>query len=797
MMNDYDFLYALDSTKARTVYARVTLLNFDESPIEAIEGKITSGSINVDGASAVRRSCSFSMVAAVIDTSAYSWGLHSKFSFEVGLENPFYGNPVSPYSTRPRIIWFKQGIFVCTSYSSSISPSGYTINLQGEDKMCLLNGDIGGTLTALSTDFGQVENISYEYEEQPQVDAALYRAGKYYYLDKDGKYKLDTGNTFMGDRSYYKRIVVSNKEKIWIGDIIRELVHVYGNEPYNNILINDIEQYGVELWEYRGDQTLFMVISKATHEIEQLILDDETQIRKITDESTGKYELVPLYTLLSDDSFKFASLNTLSADSKSFDNAGFSLIGLPNAHNDSKEYGYLLKFDYGDLVGYHQTLLTYPGELTAAVGSAITGVLDNITKIFGNFEYFYDLDGHFVFQKKRSIVQTTSTGLVSTYEYLNGTEKLKDGVIFNHALMDELTSYNFQNSELFTQMSITPQITKLKNDFSVWGTRDAVDGKSLPVHYRFLISERPVKYTSIRDGQTYYTSYAEGKDPVDWRELIYQMALDYYEYNTDDNFLYRVGAANPVYYPTGYTGYEMLYSDMQAFWRQIYKPENQWVMEQASVTEKSFASMKSELYVAKNGDYYHLSAEEGYDANQRYYRNVEKSTSDGRWHIDVKDNPTAINFWLDFCDSGELARFSVQNMGDRPKAVNDSTVKSIYYEEAPNVLLVFPDELLDRTMTGYTYLTINRSMQDYFTIASTGKSAKEALTAMLNESAFITESATFTSVPIYYLDVNTKIQVVDSTRGINGEYLVSKLTIPLTYNGTMSITATNIIDNIY
>jgi hypothetical protein len=57
----------------------------------------------------------------------------------------------------------------------------------------------------------------------------------------------------MGDRSYYKRIVVSNKEKIWIGDIIRELVHVYGNEPYNNILINDIEQYGVELWEYRGD----------------------------------------------------------------------------------------------------------------------------------------------------------------------------------------------------------------------------------------------------------------------------------------------------------------------------------------------------------------------------------------------------------------------------------------------------------------------------------------------------------------------------------------------------------------
>nr|DAM27129.1 MAG TPA: hypothetical protein [Caudoviricetes sp.] len=38
-------------------------------------------------------------------------------------------------------------------------------------------------------------------------------------------------------------------------------------------------------------------------------------------------------------------------------------------------------------------------------------------------------------------------------------------------------------------------------------------------------------------------------------------------------------------------------------------------MQQVSVTEKSFASMKNELYVAKNGEYYHLSDEEGYDAN--------------------------------------------------------------------------------------------------------------------------------------------------------------------------------------
>jgi hypothetical protein len=43
---------------------------------------------------------------------------------------------------------------------------------------------------------------------------------------------------------------------------------------------------------------------------------------------------------------------------------------------------------------------------------------------------------------------------------------------------------------------------------------------------------------------------------VDWREIIYQMALDYYKYNILDEFEIRVREANPTLYPTGRTGYE-------------------------------------------------------------------------------------------------------------------------------------------------------------------------------------------------------------------------------------------------
>ena len=63
MVYDKDFLLALDKMREREVYARVTALNFQEAPITTIEGRITTGSINVDGDSAVRRTCSLTLIA--------------------------------------------------------------------------------------------------------------------------------------------------------------------------------------------------------------------------------------------------------------------------------------------------------------------------------------------------------------------------------------------------------------------------------------------------------------------------------------------------------------------------------------------------------------------------------------------------------------------------------------------------------------------------------------------------------------------------------------------------------------
>ena len=110
MMYDKDFLKQLDQYPHHHTLAKIVSLTLDEYPIEEISGKVTNGSINVDGTSSVRRTCSLTMVASDIEINDYYWGLNTKFAMYVGVENHID-------SKYPDIIWFKQGIFVISSFN--------------------------------------------------------------------------------------------------------------------------------------------------------------------------------------------------------------------------------------------------------------------------------------------------------------------------------------------------------------------------------------------------------------------------------------------------------------------------------------------------------------------------------------------------------------------------------------------------------------------------------------------------------------------------------------------------------
>ena len=83
-----------------------------------------------------------------------------------------------------------------------------------------------------------------------------------------------------------------------------------------------------------------------------------------------------------------------------------------------------------------------------------------------------------------------------------------------------------------------------------------------------------------------------------------------------------------------------------------------------------------------------------------------------------------------------------------------------------------------------------------FSISAQGKSAKDKLDELIYKHSYCIESATITTIPIYYLEPNTRIYLHDTDSKLDGDYIISKISIPLSYNGTMSITATKAAKNI-
>ena len=87
-------------------------------------------------------------------------------------------------------------------------------------------------------------------------------------------------------------------------------------------------------------------------------------------------------------------------------------------------------------------------------------------------------------------------------------------------------------------------------------------------------------------------------------------------------------------------------------------------------------------------------------------------------------------------------------------------------------------------------------MESLFSISAKGKSAQERMDELLQAHSYCIESTTIQTVPVYHLEPNTRVYVHDDASGVDGEYIVTKLTIPLAYNGTMSLTTTKVVANI-
>ena len=59
-LNDKDFLDELYGSPVPEQYFKITILDWQERPLKEIQGLVTGGNLNLDGKSALRRTCSLS-----------------------------------------------------------------------------------------------------------------------------------------------------------------------------------------------------------------------------------------------------------------------------------------------------------------------------------------------------------------------------------------------------------------------------------------------------------------------------------------------------------------------------------------------------------------------------------------------------------------------------------------------------------------------------------------------------------------------------------------------------------------
>ena len=138
--------YDLVQMNTRNAKIKVELLNFNFQTISSLEGKTTSGSIEVDANSDIRRTCNLSLVAKDIDENMISEGgelwLDKYIKIYQGIDNTRDNN---------KTVWWNMGIFLINNPNTVYSAADHTISFEGLDLMAKLTGRRNGQLPAVAT----------------------------------------------------------------------------------------------------------------------------------------------------------------------------------------------------------------------------------------------------------------------------------------------------------------------------------------------------------------------------------------------------------------------------------------------------------------------------------------------------------------------------------------------------------------------------------------------------------------------------------------------------------------------
>lgn len=427
-------------------------------------------------------------------------------------------------------------------------------------------------------------------------------------------------------------------------------------------------------------------------------------------------------------------------------------------------------YEYGSDIGYIYTDFIYPDELIADAGNSVCDILDKIKAVLGNYEYFYDIDGNFVFQEIKNYLNTSHTTVeldkITKEDYLADYTKGR-------------SVYTFDDSTLITSYSNTPQYNMIKNDFVVWGIREDIEGRTYPLRYHLAIDHKP------QIGNTYQVFFYE--DPED--KIIKAKCPTVFPNKSQ----FPLVGVKEIFYMDAST--KKIYE-----WNPKTKTYDEITIGLKTITTKDW---RTELYLSG-------SSNDPLTIDSNYYYTELKNewpklydVENGKFFDEVLKHPSDIDFYLDFIDTGaDISEISIANIGRRTKVVNDDKVNCVFEPEIPDLVLLnqAAEDIAELRQEcenkGQDYIQLSQNLFNMITGGGKFNSAYNVVRQMLHQYTSYNESITVSAIPIFYLEPNMRITVRDAVSGIYGDYMIDNITLPLDITGTMSLSCTRALERI-
>ena len=171
---------------------------------------------------------------------------------------------------------------------------------------------------------------------------------------------------------------------------------------------------------------------------------------------------------------------------------------------------------------------------------------------------------------------------------------------------------------------------------------------------------------------------------------------------------------------------------------------------------------------------------------------------------EVEETPSNIDYYLDFIDSGaKISELSISNIGRRTIVINDDNINCIFESDIPDFVVIesgkgeeTENKRTECEVRNQRYIQVDSAIYSQLAVGGQSNSAYNKVRELLYQNTSYNESISLQTIPIYYLEPNTRITVNDMESNIYGDYMISTLSIPLEIGGMMSISATKALERV-